>query len=61
MGWWLSRPATAVSKGRPGVSIRSLALATQPPWTEFIAADKLRTDSDCVVRWDRTIMRPLER
>jgi hypothetical protein len=28
---------------------------------DFIAADKLRTDSGCVVRWDRTIMRPLAR
>lgn len=28
---------------------------------EFIAADRLRTDTGCVVRWDRTIMRPLPR
>jgi len=26
---------------------------------EFIAADRLRTDSGCVLRWDRTLMRPL--
>ena len=26
---------------------------------DFIAADQLRVDSGCVVRWDRTIMRPL--
>jgi len=57
-----------------GASDRSLALFTFPSLTayekyrenfgvdpEFIAADKLRTDSGCVVRWDRTIMRPLER
>lgn len=28
---------------------------------DFIAADKLRTDTGCVLRWDRTIMRPLAR
>lgn len=26
---------------------------------DFIAADELRTDTGCVLRWDRTIMRPL--
>ncbi|MBF4575197.1 NIPSNAP family protein [Frondihabitans sp. VKM Ac-2883] len=26
---------------------------------DFIAADKLRTDTGCVLRWDRTLMRPL--
>jgi hypothetical protein len=26
---------------------------------DFIAADRLRTDTGCVLRWDRTIMRPL--
>ena len=26
---------------------------------EFVAADKLRTDTGCVLRWDRTLMRPL--
>ena len=25
---------------------------------EFIAADLLRVDSGCVIRWDRTLMRP---
>jgi len=57
-----------------GASDRSLALFTFASLTayekyrenfgvdpEFIAADKLRTDSGCVVRWDRTIMRPLAR
>jgi len=28
---------------------------------DFIAADRLRTDTGCVIRWDRTLMRPLER
>jgi hypothetical protein len=27
--------------------------------TDFIAADKLRTDTSCVRRWDSTLMRPL--
>ena len=27
--------------------------------TDFIAADKLRTGSSCVRRWDSTLMRPL--
>ena len=57
-----------------GASDKSLALFTFPSLTayekyrenfgvdpDFIAADKLRTDSGCVVRWDRTIMRPLAR
>lgn len=26
---------------------------------DFIAADRLRTDTGCVLRWDRTLMRPL--
>jgi len=26
---------------------------------DFIAADRLRTDTGCVQRWDRTLMRPL--
>jgi len=26
---------------------------------DFIAADKLRTDSGCVYRWERTLMRPM--
>lgn len=27
--------------------------------TDFIAADALRTQTGCVLRWDRTLMRPL--
>ncbi|WP_380163949.1 NIPSNAP family protein [Jannaschia sp. R86511] len=26
---------------------------------DFMAADRLRTDTGCVIRWDRTMMRPL--
>jgi hypothetical protein len=26
---------------------------------EFIAADRIRDESDCVVRYERTFMRPL--
>jgi hypothetical protein len=26
---------------------------------DFIAADRMRTDTGCVLRWDRTLMRPL--
>jgi hypothetical protein len=28
---------------------------------DFIEADRLRTDTGCVLRWDRTLMRPLTR
>jgi len=55
-----------------GASDKSLALFSFPSLTayevyrgnfgvdpDFIAADKLRTDSGCVLRWERTIMRPL--
>jgi len=57
-----------------GASDRSLALFTFESLSayekyrenfgvdpDFIAADKLRTDTGCVIRWDRTIMRPLAR
>jgi len=55
-----------------GASDKALALFTFPSLTayeqyrtnfgvdpEFVAADKLRTDTGCVLRWDRTLMRPL--
>lgn len=55
-----------------GASDRALALFTFESLTayetyranfgvdpDFIAADRLRTDTGCVLRWDRTIMRPL--
>jgi hypothetical protein len=57
-----------------GASDKSLALFTFESLTayeayrenfgvdpEFIAADRLRTDTGCVLRWDRTLMRPLSR
>ena len=56
-----------------GASDRALALFTFDSLTayetyrghfgvdpDFIAADRLRTDTGCVLRWDRTIMRPLQ-
>lgn len=55
-----------------GASDRALALFTFESLTayeayranfgvdpDFVAADRLRTDTGCVLRWDRTIMRPL--
>ena len=27
---------------------------------DFTAADRLRTDTGCVIRWDRTLMRPMD-
>ena len=56
-----------------GASHRGLALFTSPAWPPtsskyrerfgvdpaFIAADRIRDDSGCVVRYDRSFMRPL--
>lgn len=55
-----------------GASDRALALFTFDSLTayeayrahfgvdpDFVSADRLRTDTGCVLRWDRTIMRPL--
>lgn len=28
---------------------------------DFVEADRLRTDTGCVIRWDRALMRPLSR
>jgi hypothetical protein len=56
-----------------GASDKALALCTFDSLTayeayrvhfgvdpDFIAADRLRTDTGCVLRWERTLMRPLE-